>query len=156
MSLPCEVIERFFAKIEPIPECGCWIWLGALDQIGYGLGYDGRRVLRAHRLSWRIVNGPIPEGIDVLHHCDVRPCVNPHHLFLGTHAENMADMVRKGRSRHVLRLGEKNPSAKLTSAQVAEIRASKELQRTLALRFVVDQSTISLIRNGRIWKHAAV
>lgn len=89
------VIEK---RVSMIPEAGCWIWMGCINkQTGYGdLTYQYRR-LSAHRAAWEAFNGPIPEGMHVLHRCDVRACCNPHHLFLGTNNGNIADSMRKGR-----------------------------------------------------------
>lgn len=75
----------------------CWIWYGAISPNGYGVVRFGKTTIGAHRLAWILAHGEVPEGLFVLHRCDVRKCVNPHHLFLGTHQDNMDDMKSKGR-----------------------------------------------------------
>jgi hypothetical protein len=91
------VKDRFEAKYIPIPEAGCWIWTGAAGR--YGAVTINRKHIDAHRLSWLLYRGPIPDGLRVLHRCDVCLCVNPSHLFLGTAKDNSQDMVMKGRHR---------------------------------------------------------
>jgi len=110
---------------------------------------DGRQVY-AHRLAWEVEYGPIPKGTCVCHICDNPLCINPEHLFLGTHTDNMNDMVLKGRTQH----GERRHSAKLTEDQVREIRQCRYWpQRELSNKFGVSQSTISVILAGKKWKH---
>ena len=96
------IIDRFYAQIERIPvDNACWIWTGSLSR-GYGHVYIGKRnnkdySKRAHRFSWELHKGQIPKELEVCHKCDVRCCVNPDHLFLGTRKDNMQDCSKKGR-----------------------------------------------------------
>ena len=143
-------IEAFSRIGWVVMESGCWHWLGPTRAGGYG---EVRR-FGAHRISYEIANGPIPEGMFICHRCDNPPCVNPEHLFAGTPAENTADAVAKSRMAH----GERQGGARLTDAKVIEIRArvaAGEVQRRLAEEFAVSYMTISLIKNRRIWKHLA-
>ena len=133
---------------------GCWVWAGALASNGYArITINGHRDY-AHRQAWRLARGSIPRGRFVLHRCDNRACVRPSHLFLGTQAENLADMAAKGRSAR----GAKNGHAKLTAANVRAIRATYAghdlSQRLIAERYGVNQSTISFALAGRrTWRH---
>jgi len=113
--------------------------------------YTGKHRL-AHRVSWELHNGPIPDGMLVCHHCDNRACVRPGHLFLGTAADNSADMIRKGRARR----GETHHTAKLSEADVIAIRrmrASGETQQAVADRFGIALTTVRKIHLRLTWSH---
>ena len=145
--------ERFFAKVSPEPTTGCWLWKGYLNPGGYGVfSMPGKKSRCAHRIAWNLFRGEIPKGLMVCHRCDIRACVNPKHLFLGTVAENAADMKRKGRSRS----GEKNSRAKLSAAKVSRIKGllarREKSMREVASRFGVSYATISAINTGKIWR----
>lgn len=141
--------ERFMAKVR-IHDSGCWIWVGARNSLGYGRAWDGSKERKAHRLSYELHCGPIPDGKVICHKCDNPPCVNPDHLFPGTQAENTADMFAKGRGVIPKPVGANHGRAKLSDADVEEIRASTCKQRELAAQFGVTQACISLIKAGKI------
>jgi len=134
--------ERLDLHAAPFISGQCREWLGAKNNWGYGrLMWKGRARL-AHRLAHIEYIGPIPEGLDVLHSCDNPGCISHEHLFLGTNADNAADMVFKGRA-----------YTKLTEAQVLAIRADSRTQTVIAAAYGVDRSNVSLIKNGRTWAH---
>lgn len=143
---------RFWAKVQITP--GCWEWTAARNRAGYGrlrLGRVGQvSHIYAHRFSYELHNGPIPDDMLVRHSCDNPPCVNPAHLLTGTPADNMRDKAERGRCNPPL--GERNPLAKLTADKVREIRASGLSDTKLAAAYGVSQSNISMIRSGRTWK----
>jgi hypothetical protein len=127
---------------------GCWVWLGRKYPNTYGrIGYMGSEIC-AHRLSWILHKGPIPYGLWVLHKCDNPQCVNPDHLFLGTHRDNEDDKVRKGRQMHA----EGHYAAKLSLEQVDYIRCSLKSGVEMARKFGVSTSLVSMIRSNRIWR----
>lgn len=133
---------------------GCHVWKGKTNQKGYGRLMINRRELLAHRVAWEHAHGRIPDGLCVLHRCDTPPCINPAHLFLGTIADNNADMKAKGRDRKAT--GERAPSAKLTSAEITEIRRrgrTAELFKDIAAAFGVHPSHVSRICRGRTRTH---
>lgn len=141
--------DRFEAFVERIPEAGCWIWTGTVTRHGYGQIAVNRRPVSAHRYAYSIAFGSIPNGLCVCHRCDVRACVNPAHLFLGTNMENMRDKMAKGR--HVSSVGERNGNAKLTNEQVLAIRSDSRSLREIAADYGVVDTTISHIKTGRNW-----
>ncbi len=143
--------ERFAENVRVVPS-GCWEWQGARSDTGYGCFYDGR-AYHAHRYSWMQERGQIPLGILVLHTCDNRACVNPAHLFLGTHLDNSRDMVDKGRQVAPRPAGESHGESKLTDSAVREIRSSPLTGRALAAQFGVSESAVSLVRRGKSWTH---
>ena len=147
------VVDRFYSKVELVPFCDCWLWTSNRNNGGYGLLSFGsppnRKWRMAHRVSYEIHNGEIPEGMDVLHHCDNPICVNPSHLWLGKDKDNIHDAIRKGR---FYENNHKRGLHKLTKEQVKEIISGGSTTR-LAKKFGVALSTIKRIKNGRAWKH---
>lgn len=146
--------ERFWERVEK-QASGCWVWMGYRQKHGYGtIAEGGRRgkMFLVHRVSWRLHFGPIPPETLVCHHCDNRPCVNPAHLFLGTNADNMADMIAKDRQSD--RAGVKNGRAKLTPndvVKIRELRNSKIPQWHIAQQFGVSRSLIGAIEHRLLW-----
>jgi hypothetical protein len=153
---PVPAEQRFFAKVRKSE--ACWWWEGTKNNKGYGMfmAVSPNKSL-AHRFSWELVNGPIPKGKNLLHQCDNPACVNPTHLILGTHEENMRDMHRKGRGKFIPHLGENNGSSKLTDVQVREIRQRYSegniTQQQLADKYGVSDGLISFVVTRRAWKH---
>lgn len=140
------LIVRIEWRSMPEPNSGCWLWLGASNASGYGHLKVGNAVKKAHVCSWLAHRGEIPEGLHVCHKCDVRLCVNPDHLWLGTHADNMADMVVKGRSRRSD--GEHNNSCKLSKDEVAAIISSPLPPKEAAPLYGISRGYVSMLRCG--------
>lgn len=134
----------------------CWEWTKTTSH-GYGqVKFESTRYL-AHRVAWEITNGPIPEGLHVLHRCDNPLCCNPNHLWLGTQKDNVNDCIAKNRrytGEHAgTNVGETNGTAKLTARDVFKIRASEDGGRALANRYGVSPAMICLIKSRKAWKH---
>jgi hypothetical protein len=150
-------LERFEKKFQMVTESGCWIWDAALidKKQGYGSFYLGNgQHEKAHRASWMLYKGEIPVGFCVLHRCDVRACVNPNHLFLGTNKDNVDDRVKKGRTR--VGFGEKHGNSKLNNEKVLMMRAMYADGSTsyeLAEIFGCGKSMAHLVCSHRNWKH---
>ena len=143
--------ERFFKQTYKDPISGCWLWIGAICGTGYGGIKVNGRLTRAHRFSYELHYGSIPDGLCVLHKCDVRHCVNPDHLFTGTITDNNRDCTNKKRRND--HKGEDHYRAKLTEKQAIEIKYSHLKNSTLAEKYHVSRPTISAIWNGDNWKH---
>ncbi len=147
-------IERFMGRLDrSASTTSCWMWIGT-KRLGYGRLAWGGRWYNAHRFSWELFNGPIPQGLHVLHLCDEPSCCNPDHLFLGTHSANMRDREEKGR--HNAPRGSHHGRAKLADPQVREIRRLAETgtqQKTLARQYGISEFSISCIVRRKTWKH---
>ena len=164
-------IENFWRRVQKTE--GCWLWTGTIVR-GYGHVSINDETVKAHRVAWELANGEfIPRGLRVLHECDVRHCVRPAHLFLGTSLDNTLDMVRKGRHRNggVGAAGMNNGQhthpeqrprgvshgmTKLDEARVRVIRerfALGESQTSLSREFGINQTTVSCIVLRKTWSH---
>ena len=147
---------RFWNKVTPLDKDHCWAWQGKRTEGGYGhirymLPSGNWSHVVAHRVSWELHNGQIPAGMLVLHRCDNPPCINPNHLFLGTHTDNARD--REAKNRGGALAGDKHPFSKLTSRDVLEIRSSTKPLRYFAEKFGVSIPTVCDVRKGRTWNH---
>lgn len=143
---PPTTVARFWSKVDVRFPQSCWPWRAKTNEKGYGCFDDEK----AHRVAYKLLIGPIPEGAILRHHCDNPSCCNPKHLAPGTYQDNANDAVRRHRT--VSR--ERHPNAKLTDDAVAYIRASDETGAALARRFGVSKSTISGIRTYSHWRPA--
>ena len=155
---------RFMAKVQKGPETGCWVWTGQKDGSKNGKLRYGRfkvkkdlktAIWRAHRWSAKYIGGMDIEDMFVCHNCDVPLCVNPEHLFIGTHWDNMQDMAKKDRRKGICN-GSQHGRAKLTEADIPVIRdilSQGEMLKTIAAQFRVAPEPIGDIKHGRHWSH---
>jgi hypothetical protein len=165
--------QRFWAKVNkngrvmPGMTTPCWEWTGHRDASGYGRIHVGGSGRLAHRVAWNLVNGPVPDGKGVLHHCDNPACVRAEsdpkasHTYVGTQANNMQDCARRGRHKHQrhpeLARGVANGRSKLDEAAIHEIRrarASGETRAAVAARFGITPQNVTHIVTGKTWRHA--
>jgi hypothetical protein len=153
---------RFWARVKSRTPNECWLWVGTIVKNGYGVARHNQVDKYVHRIVWEITFGPIPSGMFVCHHCDVKTCVNPGHLFLGTSAENTRDAMRKGlmpkgaRNWMYGKCGEKHPNSKLTNTEVLAIRkqcADGANYSEVARRFGLSDTAVGCIVKRQIWKH---
>lgn len=149
LFLPQTDEERFWSKVQKTD--GCWVWKGATNGHRYGRVHrrdDHNRTVMAHRMSWELHVGPIPDGLLVLHRCDNPPCVNPSHLFLGTVLDNNADKHRKQRDAR----GEKHGMAKLKDSDIPAIIAERRLG--IPLQATVRRYGVTRQRIWQICRHS--
>lgn len=156
------IMDFFWSRVEIDEETGCWNWIGAFSNCGYGKfsigGLQNRPMTTqgAHRVSYELFVGPIGEGMVVKHRCDNKRCVNPEHLEMGTHQENTQEAYDRNLTN--VRKGDVHPFAKITSKDVTDIRKAVAngpygIQRQIAKQYGISQSTVSMIVNHINWKH---
>jgi HNH endonuclease len=164
--------QRFWCRVKKGLADECWLWSGSTNKKGYGritLGSRAAGVERAHRVSWLLFRGEIPDGLCVLHRCDNPPCVNPSHLFLGTKRDNTADMVSKGRmvappvhrgDMHPLRKdplarsrGEKNGNSRYTAEQALTVWKMSGSYSDIAAATGINRNFIATVKTGKAWTH---
>jgi hypothetical protein len=156
-----ERLAAFWSKVDRRGPEECWPWKAAGHPAGYGIFWNGARLVKAHRHAWELEIGPIPAGLVVCHRCDNPPCCNPAHMFVGTEIENRADSIAKGRHKNppVVLIGEGHHLAKLTGADVLVIRGEYRRGdrvhgvRPLARRYGITPAAMLAVVRGDTWKH---
>ena len=147
--------ERFDDKWTPEPNSGRWLWTGAVNPQGYGkmtMGRNGNKITKgAHRISFELMKGVIPEGMDICHKCDTPACVNSDHLFAGTRKDNLQDAIKKGLFYRAK--GENHGNSIFKELEIKEIRKSNLTQSQLAKQYHCSKSAIKHIKRNRVWKH---
>lgn len=153
--------ERFWDKVKKTEDIDdCWEWQASLDKTGYGYFSFNKKCTSAHRAVWRITFGEIEKHLMICHKCDNRKCVNPNHLYKGTHDDNMKDMFdRKRNVSPPITRGESRTSSKLTDIKVKEIRERLKMPikwgdiAEIARNYGVSTKLIYNIKNGKVWRH---
>lgn len=151
-------LSRIEALSMPEPNSGCWLWLGSAC-LGYGRMRFGGQSRLAHRVAYEAMRGPIPKGMVLCHKCDNPGCVNPDHMFVGTQADNVRDMVQKGRISRAERpqqWGTGNGNSRITDDVVRAILLSPLPQREAAKAYGVAPSWVQRIRKREVWRHIEV
>ena len=139
------IYDRLMKRTFTDAKTGCVVWTGTVGFGGHGQIRSAKtKLLATHRVSWEHHNGPIPEGMKLCHRCDNPPCINPEHLFLGTQADNIRDMIEKGRNRR----GETHHNARLTDIKVGKIIRARGTQREIAERFKISQQYVGMLKRG--------
>ena len=150
--------DRFWKKVDVKSKDECWEWTGSKYYNGYGQFFENPNKITAHRFSYELANGKINDKkLLVCHKCDNRGCVNPNHLFLGTHKENLQDMYNKGRQNNPSPIGEKNPNVVVTEKEVKQIRkiyAKGGISyKKLGEKFGISETQTTRIVKKESWKH---
>lgn len=158
-----DIQERFMSKVMPEPMSGCWLWTGAVNNIGYGMFHvehnkqtNKSKAALAHRVSFELYTGNKLGKLNALHRCDNPSCVNPDHLFAGTPADNVADMDNKGRRVSKPLLGSRHGRSKINEDDVKRIRVLRQSgmkQKEIAAIFGISQVQVSNILLGTQWNH---
>jgi len=143
--------DKFWAMVAVSSSDACWVWVGRRDKYGYGVFSVNGKQVGAHRVSWSLANGEIQDGMHILHRCNNPSCVNPSHLYAGTHRQNMDDMIAAGSKK-----GVKNGQAKLTDKDVVAIRkkcAAGSTMAEMSREYGMSFMAISNLVHMRSWKH---
>lgn len=143
--------EEFHNKYKIMPS-GCWHWIGSIDVNGYGRIGSNHKTIKAHRLSYEVNIGKIPNGLLVCHRCDNPPCVNPNHLFLGTIKDNNDDKISKGRDNPVFGTGQ--PNHKINNTIARKIFSARGTHLSIANKYGVSRRLVGKIKKGELWFRA--